>query len=144
MFFFSPNDRPSKTMKKCFLFHLKSSFHSRHIQIFLFPSHPVFLTVSHYFRGWLKTNLNVYDVMNCINKNLIIHFVSYLEKKKRCDIETLSIDKVLNKKDFLLENYAENVHQRLVPDFFLILVSNPKQPLHARNCFKNKIFWKSL
>ena len=31
------------------------------------------------------------------------------------------------------------MHQKLVPDPFLILVNNPKQPLHARNSFKNKI-----
>ena len=31
------------------------------------------------------------------------------------------------------------MHQKLVPDPFLILVKNPKQPLHARNSFKNKI-----
>ena len=39
-----------------------------------------------------------------------------------------------------MENHAENVHQKVVPDPFLILVNNPKQPLHARNYFKNKIF----
>ena len=33
---------------------------------------------------------------------------------------------------------------KLVPDPFLILVNNPKQPLHARNSFKNKIFWKRI
>ena len=27
-----------------------------------------------------------------------------------------------------------------VPDPFLILVNNPKQPLHAKNSLKNKIF----
>ena len=43
-----------------------------------------------------------------------------------------------------MENYAENKHQKLVPDPFLILVNNPKQPLHARNYFKNKIFWKII
>ena len=36
--------------------------------------------------------------------------------------------------------HAENVHQRLVPDPFLILLKNPKQPLHARNSFKNETF----
>ena len=76
-------------------------------------------------------NLQVYNVMNCPNKNLITHFVSYLEKEKRYDIETLSI---------LWKNNAENVHQKLVPDPFSILVNNPKQPLHTRNSFKNKIF----
>ena len=37
--------------------------------------------------------------MNCIIKNLISHFVWYLEKEKS-DIEILSIDKVLNKEHF--------------------------------------------
>ena len=39
-----------------------------------------------------------------------------------------------------MKNHAENVYQKLVPDPFLILVNNPKQPLHARNCLKNKMF----
>ena len=30
------------------------------------------------------------------------------------------------------------------PRTFLILVNNPKQPLHATNSFKNKIFWKRI
>ena len=38
-----------------------------------------------------------------------------------------------------LENHTENVHQKLVPDPLLILVNNPKQPLHPRNSFKSKI-----
>ena len=38
-----------------------------------------------------------------------------------------------------MEKHEENVHQKLVPDPFLILVNNPKQPLHARN-FKKEIF----
>ena len=33
----------------------------------------------------------------------------------------------------------ENLHQKVVPDPFIILVNNPKQPLHARNFFKNNI-----
>ena len=38
IFIFSPNHYPSKTVKKCFLFHLKSSFRSQDIQIFvIFP-----------------------------------------------------------------------------------------------------------
>ena len=37
------------------------------------------------------------DVINCLNKNLITHFVWYPEKEKRYDTETLSVDKVLNK-----------------------------------------------
>ena len=37
------------------------------------------------------------------------------------------------------KSHAENVHQKLAPDSFLILVNNLKQPLHARNSFKSKI-----
>ena len=41
-FYFSPNDSSSKIMKNVFLFHLKSSFRSRDIQIFVFLSSPLF------------------------------------------------------------------------------------------------------
>ena len=49
------------------------------------------------FIGSSKKNLKIYDVTNCLNKNLITHFACYLEKEIRCDIETLSIDRKLNK-----------------------------------------------
>ena len=32
----------------------------------------------------------------------------------------------------------------LAPDPVFLLVNNPKQPLHARNYFKNKIFRKEI
>ena len=81
---------------KMFLFHLKISFCSWDIQMFVSLSSSLFCPVSHCFGGWFKKNLNVYDVMNCLIKNLMTHFAWYLEKEIRCDIETLSIDKVLN------------------------------------------------
>ena len=37
------------------------------------------------------------------------------------------------------KNHAEDLHHKLVPDSFLILVNNWKQPLHARNPFKKGI-----
>ena len=43
-----------------------------------------------------------------------------------------------------MENHAENVHQKLAPDPFLILSYNPKQTLHAGNYFENKKFWKII
>ena len=64
--------------------------------IFIFP---FFFPVSHCFKGWSKKNLKIY-VINCLNKNLITNFVWYLEKEIRCDIETWSIDKELNKEHF--------------------------------------------
>ena len=81
-----------KKYEKWFLFYLKSSFRSRDIQFFVFLSSPLFLLVSHCFRGWWKINLKVCDIINCLNKNLITHFVWYLKKEKKYDIETLAID----------------------------------------------------
>ena len=137
-FYFSLNDSPSKKYEKWFLFHLKSSFRSRDIQIFVFPSSQLFSPVNHCFRAWSKINFKIYDVMNCLNKNSITHCVWHHEKEKRYDTETYSIDIIRN---ILWESHAENVHQKLVPGPFLILVNNPKQPLCARNSLKNKIFW---
>ena len=99
-FYFSPNDSPSKTMKNVLLFHLKSSFRSWVIQIFVFLSSPLFLPVSHFFRDWSKINLKVYDITNCPNKTFITHFLWYHEKEKRYNIETFCIDRVLNKEQF--------------------------------------------
>ena len=87
--------------EKCFLFHLKSSFHSKDIQIFVFLSFSLFLPVGHCFGGWLKINFEVNDVINCLNKNSITHFVWYLEKEKSYDIETLSIGGVSDKEHFI-------------------------------------------
>ena len=36
------------------------------------------------------------------------------------------------------------MHQKLAPDVFLILLSNPKESLHARNSFKGKVFRKRI
>ena len=43
-----------------------------------------------------------------------------------------------------MENHTGNMHQKLVPDPFFIIVKNIKQALHARNYFKNKIFQKGI
>ena len=43
-----------------------------------------------------------------------------------------------------MENHAKNVYQKVAPNPFLILLNNPKLPLHARKYFKNKTFWKSI
>ena len=98
-FYLSPNVGPSKTVKDVFYFIWKA-LRSQDIQIFVFPPSPLFLPISHFFRAWSKINLKVYDIINCLNKNLIINLVWYLEKEKSYDIETLSIDRVLNKEHF--------------------------------------------
>ena len=78
--------------KKLFLFLRHSSF-----CVFIFP---LFFPVSYCSRGSSKKNLKIYDVINCLNKNLIAHFVWYLEKEIRCDIESLSIDRELSVEHF--------------------------------------------
>ena len=85
---------------KLFFISSKSSFRSRDIKIFVYSSSPLFSLVSHCFRGWFKKNRKIYVVINCLNKNLLTHYVWYLEKKTRCGTETLFIDRVLNTEHF--------------------------------------------
>ena len=73
---------PSKNYVRCFLFHLKSSFCSWDIQFFVFPSYPLFRPVRHCFRALSKINLKVYNVMNCLNKNLITFCLISWQGKK--------------------------------------------------------------
>ena len=107
-----------KNYEKCCLFHLKSSFCSQDIQFFVFSSSSLFFPVSHCFRGWFKRNLKIYDVINCLNKNFITHFVWYLEKEIykvwhwNCPLISIKLG------TFLWKNHEENVHQKLVPDIF--------------------------
>ena len=41
-----------------------------------------------------------------------------------------------------MEKSCRKCAPKLVPNPFLILMSNQKQPLYARNNFKNKKYWK--
>ena len=62
IFISSPNDSPSKT-EKCFLFHLKSSFRSRDIQIFvIFP-----LSTLYRFKRTNGSGI-IYDVLIALYK----------------------------------------------------------------------------
>ena len=79
-FFFFTKWQCLNNYEKCFLFHLKSSFHCQDIQILVFPSSSLFFPVKHWLRGWWKKNLKVYGVSNCLNKNLILFNI--LRRKK--------------------------------------------------------------
>ena len=94
---------------------LRYSHFSIFVLLSLFP-------VSHCFRGWSKKYLKIHDVINCLIKKT--HFVWYLDKEIKCDIETLSIDRQLNMENF----YAK-------PRPLYILLNNPKQLLHTRKYF---------
>ena len=53
----------------------KNLFRSQDIHFFVFLPFPLFLPVGHCFGGWSKINLKVHDIINCLNKNSITHFV---------------------------------------------------------------------
>ena len=38
----------------------------------------------------------------------------------------------------------ENVHQKLAPYLFLILINSPEKSTQARNSFQNTIFWETI
>ena len=69
--------------KKLFLFSRYSIF-----CIFIFR----FFPVSHCFRGWFKKNLKSHQWST--------YFIWYLDKEKRCDLETLFLDRLLNTERF--------------------------------------------
>ena len=90
-----------QTLWKMFFISFKKLFSfSRYSNFCIFVFSSFFFLVSHYLRGWSKKTLKIYHVINCLNKNLITDFFLYLEKQRRRDIETLSIDRELNKKHF--------------------------------------------
>ena len=125
--------QPFKSYEKWFLFYQKSALRSQDIQIFVFSSFPLFFLPAIALEADPRKILKF--VINCLNMNLITHFVWYLDKEIRCGIETLSI---------YPKNHAENVLQKLAPNHFLILLNNPDQELHTRNSFKNKVFWQRI
>ena len=115
------------------IFYLKACVRSFiPVSAFVFLSFSLFLLVSHCFRALSKINLKVYDVISCLNKNLITYFVWYLEKKERYDIETLSNDRTLNKEHFKSKIIREMCTKSLsqTPFYF------GKQPKTAIACKK--------
>ena len=110
-FWFSTKWYSFKNYEKYF-FILSKNLFVQDIQIVVFLPSPIFFPVSHYFRGSMRKNLQVYDVFNSLHRNLITYFVWYLEKEIRCDIETSSLDKLLNMEHSLWKNHAENVKQK--------------------------------
>ena len=103
----------------------KKLFSFTRYSMFCISVFPFFLSVSHCFRDC--------DVVSGLSKNLITHFIWYLEKNKSYDIENSSIDIVLNKKHFYWKT-----------DPSLILVNNPKRSLHARSFLKVGYFEREL
>ena len=126
-FSFQPNYSPSQTMKKTIVLEI--------FKFLYFHLPPLFFPVSHGVRGCLKINLKVYDVINCLNRYLITHFVWYLGKEKSYDIETLSIDWVLNK-----EHIYEKIKQKIIKNAkkSQLYISSEPSPFQSTKVIKNK------
>ena len=43
-----------------------------------------------------------------------------------------------------MEKSCRKYASKATPDPFLIFLNNPKEPLHTKNYYKNKVFWKSI
>ena len=100
---------------------------------FVFPSSRLFLPVNHCVRGFLKINLIVYDVTNCLNKNLVTHCAWYLGKEKRYGNETLSTDRVLNNVHF----YGKIMQKMRTKKSTLFFLPNPV-PVNVQSYRKQK------
>ena len=48
----------------------------------------------------------------------------------------------IKQETFFIEKSCRKHAPKTSPDPFSVLLNNPKQPLHTRNYFKSKIFWK--
>ena len=71
--FYFTERKPLKNDEKCFLFHIKSSFRSRSIKFFVFPSSPHFCPFGHCRRSWLKITFKFHDVIRCLSRSFKIH-----------------------------------------------------------------------
>ena len=67
---------------KMFFISSKKLFSFTRYSNFCIPSSPLLLLVSHCFRAWSKIHLKVYDVINCLNKNLKNILFNILRRKK--------------------------------------------------------------
>ena len=80
------------------------------------------------------SSFKVYNV-SCLNKSLITQFVWYSRRKQDMTLKLCQLIEYYVGYIFI-ENHAEIMHRKRVWDPYLILVNNPKEPLHVRNCLK--------
>ena len=78
--FYFTKRKPLKNDEQCFLFHVNSSFRSRGIKFFVFPSSPHFCPVGQCRRSWLKIKFIFHDVIKCLSRSFKIHIDGYLGK----------------------------------------------------------------
>ena len=84
-----------RVLSQCIMYWI----HFQNIYTFTYQKtllHTLLLLVSKIIKS-LQCIPKVYEAINCLNKNLITHLVWYTENVKSYDIETFSINRVLDK-----------------------------------------------
>ena len=84
-----------RVLSQCIMYWI----HFQNIHTFTYQKtllHTLLLLVSKIIKS-LQCIPKVYEVINCLNKNLITHLVWYTENVKSYDIQTFSINRVLDK-----------------------------------------------
>ena len=110
----------------CFLFHRRSSIHSRDIEIFTPTSSSLFSHVVHCWEYRIKLNDDKsegFDIIICVNRNFKKKCLISWEVKNVWYWNLINWQKIIKRK-FSWKEYVENAHQKIVPDHHLILVKS--------------------
>ena len=111
--YFSPSDSPLKTMKNVFYF-ISKALVTLEIFKFVYFRLPLFFALSFIaLQADPRKILKFMMSSDGLNKNLITHFIWYLAKEIRCDIESLSIDRVSNKKHFYIKKMISPKYRKM-------------------------------
>ena len=94
----------SQKLRKTLFISSKKLFSFPNIQTFVFPTFPFFLPVSHCLWRWSKINLNHQLIKQNFKKTNAIWYV------EKSDIETGSIDRVLNKE----HSYGKSIRKMCI------------------------------
>ena len=111
--YFSPSDSPLKTTKNVFYF-ISKALVALEIFKFVYFRLPLFFALSFIaLQADPRKILKFMMSSDGLNKNLITHFIWYLAKEIRCDIESLSIDRVSNKKHFYIKKMISPKYRKM-------------------------------
>ena len=93
------NDSPTKMIKNAFLLHIKSSFHSQDISVFVL----IFLACRKNSLNRKRVNFEIYDVTTWLTKNYNIHIAQYFTNQRQRDNEIWSVNRTFQDKYFSLK-----------------------------------------
>ena len=134
IFYFLTNYSPSKTMKNAFYFIEKALFVIEifnylyfHLLLF-FPCRPLFSLRP------LKINLEVYDVINCQNKNLITILFDILRRKTGMKLKLCQLIEYL-KRNIFIKKSRRKCALKASPRPFLNFHKQPNTTITCKKFF---------